>query len=922
MYSIYVDDHLLYSPDLIDDGYLVLNPKLTVELGKAGSLTFVLPPKNPMYSSILKLKSIVQVYDNGDEIFRGRVLYDEKDIFGKKNVYCEGELAFLLDSIQRPYEFTGDIPDLFKKFVDSHNEQVEESKRFIVGEVTVTDPNNYINRSNTNYGNTFDEINGKIIETHGGYIRPRLTDGKRYLDLVDTYGRRNSQTIEFGTNILDITEYITAENVFTVLIPLGAYPEQSGSSSGGILYAPTCPDCNLTMSLESDVIEAATTYGKDHDGCWNTALTLDTIASQSGDDWIYVCHVCGYTHKVKKEKHDYWTYKCPSPGCGTIITRPKDSASDGTATEEPKRLTIESVNDGKDYIEDDAGIALFGRIVRVHEWDDVTLPENLLDKARALLDASIEMAVTLTLNAIDLHLVNADIERIGLGDSVRVISIPHKLDRDFTCSKIVLDMANLDNSEYTFGVKYTTMTEVQSSDNKAIQNAAANAQQANDTATKTNQSLQNYVPNSVYKEDMSQKGIFKLLTNNGATQGLVFDESTGDAYVNASYIKSGTLTIGGLKSDSARLEILDENGELCLVAGPEGIRVVKGEINATSGSLDSVTIMDGITISCTGSEGPKDLSLIKMTQSEGGAGTVYGITIGEATGRSTPLTLQGSSIAIKGASELRFSADNIIFENTIEAPTAYFDDIHVGNAVHFDFDNAEKQINFKTQTSDGTYQHNSKIYGGNSSSKIALGVYDNVHSLRVLVYDDVSKHIVSDLTNFYFGNTTDEQKHLYFHSTDGAKYPHQCALYGGGGDSKVALGMWDYKNDRGIWIYDDVNNTVRSDSKLANAKPSLTRTSVVSSFSNGSVAFPFLGVCFFRVKFTLASDVAAGGSTNLGTLDSAYAPSGAAVAAHVHVNKQIFDVSATISEAGLISVRSGTTIPSGAIVYLESCWTY
>lgn len=922
MYSIYVDGKLLYSPLFIDDGYLVLNPKLTMELSKAGSLTFLIPPKNPMYNGIQKLKSIVTVYDNDEEIFRGRVLYDEKDMFGKKNVYCEGELAFLLDSIQRPYEFTGDIPDLFKKFIDSHNSQVEEAKQFIVGDITVTDPNNYINRSNTNYVNTWDEIAAKLIETHGGYIRSRLVDGKRYIDLVETYGKQNSQTIEFGTNILDISEYITAENVFTVLIPLGAYPERS-SSSGGIIMAPTCPDCHKNMSLESDVIEAPSTITKAHEwgeggtGCASAVLELDSIASSSGDYWIYVCDNCGYRYQVKKKKTDYWTYKCPD--CETVVTRPKDSAGDSTTTEEPKRLTIESVNDGKDYIEDDAGIALFGRIVKVHEWDDVTLPENLLNKARALLDASIEMAVTLTLNAIDLHLVNADVERIGLGDSVRVISTPHNLDRDFTCSKIILDMANLDNSEYTFGSKYTTMTEKQSSGNKIIQNAAVTAQQASNSANKANQNFQNYVPNSVYKEDMTQKGIFKVLTNNGATQGIVFDEATGDAYINASYIKSGTLTIGGLKSDSSRFEILDNNGELCLVAGPEGIRVVKGEINATSGSLDSVTILDGITISCTGEDGPKDLSLVKITESDGGAGTVYSITIGEATNRSTPLELQGSSIAIKGGSSITFSADNIIFENFIEAPMAYFGDINVENLISFGMNNLEKQIYFSTLASGGTYRHNAKIYGGNASSKVALAAYDYINKMRIFAYDDVSKHIVSDVEKLYFGNNSDNEKGLHFHSTDEATYPHKITIFGGNGNSPNAIGIRDVGKDIDVFTYNDVDGVVDFDAKLYSSTVPVTVGDGATEVTNQSVTYPFLKLVNLHARFT-ATDIPANTATTLGTIASGYAPKGFAGALSVYAAGTV--CAAYITTDRTIRIKSPAAIAAGEKIYVDGCWIY
>ena len=38
MYTIYADDQLLYAPNLVDEGYALIGPKLTTELNKAGSL--------------------------------------------------------------------------------------------------------------------------------------------------------------------------------------------------------------------------------------------------------------------------------------------------------------------------------------------------------------------------------------------------------------------------------------------------------------------------------------------------------------------------------------------------------------------------------------------------------------------------------------------------------------------------------------------------------------------------------------------------------------------------------------------------------------------------------------------------------------------------------------------------------------------
>ena len=564
MYTIHVDGNLLYSPLLVDDGYLVLNPKLTLELGKSGSLTFLLPPNNPLYDGIQKLKSIVIVYQDSEEIFRSRVLHDEKDFYNRKNVYCEGELAFLLDSQQRPYSFQGDISDLYMKFINAHNAQVEEEKRFYVGEITVTDPNNYINRSNIYYNNTWDEISDKLIASHGGYLRPRLKDGKRYLDYVKAYGKVNSQVIEFGVNMLDISEYITAEDVFTVLIPLGFEQTDSDGNSTG-------------------------------------------------------------------------------------------------------RLTIKSVNSGKDYIEDDAAIALFGRITKTQEWDDVTVASNLLTKGREFLNSGIEMAVTLTMKAIDLHLADVEVERIGLGDYVRVISLPHKLDKYFLCSKIVIDIVSPDKTEYTFGVTYTTMTEKQVGTTKVIQSTVGAVQSAVSNVNAIVSDLPtDYVKKSLWDANISQHGIFNLLTNNGEIQGMILDEETDDIYINASFIRSGILTIGGVNSENSTLQILDSEGNVCVQAGTDGIKILKGEVNATSGSLDSVTIVDGITISSKTNDEMKNLSLVKIEETATDSGTAYCITFGELTGRSTPIAIQGSSIRIKGSSGITFSADNIIFENSIE----------------------------------------------------------------------------------------------------------------------------------------------------------------------------------------------------------------------------------------------------------------
>lgn len=362
MYTITLDGKPLYAPNLANEGYGVIEPRLTMELNKAGSLEFTIPPDNLQYDDVKKLKSIVQVFDENEEIFRGRVLHDEKDFYNRRAVYCEGDLSFLLDSIQRVYDYSGTLDGLFRQYITNHNSQVESTKDFTVGQVTVTDKNDYIHYSSSEYPNTLDEINAKLIETHGGYIRTRLENGVRYIDYINDYTNINSQVIEFGVNMLDITEYISADDVFTVLIPLGA--EQS----------------------------------------------------------------------------------------------------DG------KKLTIKSVNDNKDYLVDDTAVSLFGYIWKINEWEDVTVASNLKTKGQEFLNNGISMAVTLTLKAVDLHLMNVFTERIKLGDYIRVLSPPHGLDKYFQCSSIELDLTDPSNSEYSFGVNLKAMTDSQVDTSKGASN--------------------------------------------------------------------------------------------------------------------------------------------------------------------------------------------------------------------------------------------------------------------------------------------------------------------------------------------------------------------------------------------------------------------------------------------------------------------
>lgn len=192
------------------------------------SFSFSILPSNAGFNLINDFQTLVHVYNtnkNRDEFF-GRVLYSESSMEESgliyKNVVCESYLGFLCDS-QQSYveEKNWTVRELLQHIIDAHNEQVEEYKRFTLGNVTVTDPNDnlYVGIQRENSWNTIAE---KLIEKLGGEIAFRVVDGVNYLDYVEKIGTTLSTSIELSKNMKSITRENNPLNYVSRVIPLGA----------------------------------------------------------------------------------------------------------------------------------------------------------------------------------------------------------------------------------------------------------------------------------------------------------------------------------------------------------------------------------------------------------------------------------------------------------------------------------------------------------------------------------------------------------------------------------------------------------------------------------------------------------------------------------------------------------------------------
>ena len=229
MYKVYSGNVLIHDDRL--ESLRIMDARLSLEMGKSGLFDFTIYPSNPHYDSVLPLKSVIQIHRDGKNIFSGRVLSVKYGFYNEKQVSCEGELAFLLDSMIEPHTYGSSLSGYFPFILAKHNAQVENHKKFIAGNVTVADYTPFTVVENISYHSTLETLSKRLLEPSGGYLSVRRDDNNnRYLDLLSAnvnISNTAKQKIRLGKNLLDLKRDIDGSDVFTAITPLGA--KQDGS---------------------------------------------------------------------------------------------------------------------------------------------------------------------------------------------------------------------------------------------------------------------------------------------------------------------------------------------------------------------------------------------------------------------------------------------------------------------------------------------------------------------------------------------------------------------------------------------------------------------------------------------------------------------------------------------------------------------
>ena len=250
-WHMYIGNQLFFDSTAASRRDFIFDPHLKLEINKAGTFEFDILPTHSMYGSFTRMKTYVRVWLDDDELFRGRVLSIEDNLDMQRHISCEGDLAFLVDSLQFPDQIaekdqqssssndsqettqtsesqettttsSSDEPDPmsvnlakekatheslydhFVRYISVHNSQMEVEKEFLIGNVTIDDRLVEQDFTSTNYRDTMSALSSDLLKVYGGYLYTRRTDGAVYIDWLKDPGVDATQQSKMGVNLLDL----------------------------------------------------------------------------------------------------------------------------------------------------------------------------------------------------------------------------------------------------------------------------------------------------------------------------------------------------------------------------------------------------------------------------------------------------------------------------------------------------------------------------------------------------------------------------------------------------------------------------------------------------------------------------------------------------------------------------------------------
>lgn len=413
MYRIYADNVCIHSDISPDYSFKAISPKLTLEVNSAGTLTFSLTPENAGYNTVQKLITKIVVYKDEDntleEIWEGRVISEQQDFWNNRVITCEGEMAYLNDTVQPQIVFDKNnkktITQLLDTIIENHNGKASSDKQFTRG--TIAAGTDTAREWEFDYDCTMNYLTG-LVDEYEGIFRVRKAGSTRYLDYIDV-DKQSKKLNEAGNPI-----YVGSSSAMTDQNKIYIYTgNELGYRHGAEYY---------------------------HDGSkWVTTQRIE-FGSNLLDftrDW---------------DLTDY----------ATVILPTGANLDSGPSENLKEHLTVEGLTDAQvegKYVKNLEAVENYGWIAKRIDFNDIgpgdgvsesEAKQALLERSKLYLTNYQFDNMTVEVKAVDLHLLDQEkYESIKLFDHVHVISVPHGLDRWFPVTKVEITLDKPDDTTYT-----------------------------------------------------------------------------------------------------------------------------------------------------------------------------------------------------------------------------------------------------------------------------------------------------------------------------------------------------------------------------------------------------------------------------------------------------------------------------------------
>ena len=227
MYQVNLGDKILYYP--ASEDACIYDTELNEDVGQAGEFKFKVPSNNPLYSELAQ-GSLITIYRDKVEYWRGEIKEISYDFAKVADVYCIEDLTWLNEEYLAPASVTTDTySQRLLTAISAYNANRPADRQFTAGYITNVTNTDFCNWTTEYEQSILDQLRNCICNASSpqGLIRVRrVTSGgtvTRYIDIVRLadYGIQATQPIEYGYNLLDYVKESDFNNLVNVLTPYG-----------------------------------------------------------------------------------------------------------------------------------------------------------------------------------------------------------------------------------------------------------------------------------------------------------------------------------------------------------------------------------------------------------------------------------------------------------------------------------------------------------------------------------------------------------------------------------------------------------------------------------------------------------------------------------------------------------------------------